>query len=237
MSIKKYAIKVAFAAAATWFLAGSAQATLVGRDINGTGVASSSASAVFLYDASLNITWLRNANAAAGSSFDNGASTTDGRMTWTNANSWANSLTVGRYSGWRLPTTPVRDTTCSEVASSPGGPHSRGTGCTGSELGHLFSNELGLRATPNGNFQNLQASFYWSENFPAAPGLAWWFNLNDGFQDPIFYGAEFYALAVRSGDVLRVTQVPEPGTLLLAAAALVGMGVVRRRRVVEGAGA
>ena len=57
-------------------LATSAQATLVGRDINGLAVAGSSA--VFLYDTDLNITSLRSANAGAGSSFDDGFSTTDG---------------------------------------------------------------------------------------------------------------------------------------------------------------
>ncbi len=46
------------AAAATVFLATSAQAALVGRDINGAAIAGSSASAVFLYDTDLNITWL-----------------------------------------------------------------------------------------------------------------------------------------------------------------------------------
>ena len=51
------------AAAATLVLATSAQAALVGRDINGIAVAGSSADTVFLYDIDLNITWLRNANA------------------------------------------------------------------------------------------------------------------------------------------------------------------------------
>ena len=38
-------------------------------------------------------------------------------------------------------------------------------------------------------------------------------------------------MAVRPGDLLAVVnQVPEPGTLLLAALALVGMGAVKKRR-------
>ena len=101
MQIKKTFIRFLALATATLALATSAQAALVGRDINGIAVAGSSAGAVFLYDTDLNITWLRNANAAAGSSFDDGVSTTDGYMTWANANNWANALTVGSYSGWR----------------------------------------------------------------------------------------------------------------------------------------
>jgi hypothetical protein len=96
--------------------AGGAQASLVGRDINGNAVAGNAASSVFLYDTVLNITWLRNANAGAGSIYDDlgsfggveNGTTTDGRMTWTNAVAWANSLNgtaaVGGTTGWRLPT-------------------------------------------------------------------------------------------------------------------------------------
>ena len=105
--IKKTFTQSLAAAAATVFLATSAtsaQAALVGRDINGLAVAGSSAGAVFLYDTDLNITWLRNANAGAGSTFDDGDSNADGRMTWANANDWATRLTVGSYTGWRLPT-------------------------------------------------------------------------------------------------------------------------------------
>ena len=68
-----------------------AQATLVGRDINGLAVAGSSAGAVFLYDTTLNITWLRNANV-------------NGLMNWGQANTWAAGYSLGSYSGWRLPT-------------------------------------------------------------------------------------------------------------------------------------
>jgi hypothetical protein len=60
-----------------------------------------------VYDTDLDITWLADANAGVGSTFDNGGSTTDGRMTWVNANAWAASLTVGGFSDWRLPSVPI----------------------------------------------------------------------------------------------------------------------------------
>ena len=245
MQIKKIVTQTLAAAAATVFLATSAQAALVGRDINGVAVAGSSASAVFLYDTDLNITWLRNANAAAGSSFDNGSDTTDGRMTWANANEWANTLTVGSYSGWRLPT--MVDT------GAPGCDYSRsGTDCghnvqtATSEMAHLYYVSLGnlsvcqpgngtctvvgwgLKNT--GNFQNLQDNYHWSGT-EYAPHLddAWLFSNHDGSQGPLDKQFELLALAVRPGDV-AAAQVPEPGTLLLAALALAGMVIVRTRR-------
>lgn len=235
-------------ATATLALATSAQAALVGRDINGVAVAGSSASAVFLYDTDLNITWLRNANAGAGSSVDDGFSTTDGLMTWGNANNWAKTLTVGSYSNWRLPT--VLDTGAPGCDFS----YSGGTDCgydvqtATSEMAHLYCvslgnaycpsgdaicgavEQLGWDLTSTGNFQNLQPYFYWSGT-EYAPRLdfAWTFNSIYGFQVDIDKRNRFLAMAVRPGDV-AVAQVPEPGTLLLAALALAGMGIVRRRR-------
>ena len=235
--------------AATLALVTSAQATLVGRDINGVAVAGSSASAVFLYDTDLNITWLRNANAAAGSSFDNGYDTTDGYMTWANANNLANTRSVGSYSGWRLPT--MVDT------GAPGCDHSDagGTDCgfnvqtATSEMAHLYYVSLGnlaycLRGDPPcaggpqagwglnnvGNFQNLEPYPYWFDMASAVDfNEAWFFEIGAGTQGPAHKNNGLLAMAVRPGDV-AVAQVPEPGTLLLAALARAGMGVVSRRR-------
>lgn len=77
---------------------GTWETTLQTRDINGVGVVDA------YYDTRLNITWLANMNAGAGSAFDNGASTTDGRMTWGNAVAWAASGLMEFGGGWRLPT-------------------------------------------------------------------------------------------------------------------------------------
>lgn len=70
---------------AALFLSGSAQAALLDR---GGGM---------LYDDVLGVTWLQDANYAKTSGYDD-----DGKMTWANAKSWADSLSFGGYSDWRL---------------------------------------------------------------------------------------------------------------------------------------
>jgi len=224
-------------------MVGAAQAdALQGRDINGNAVLGSDISAVFLYDPDLNITWLKDANAGAGSVYDDGSSPTDGRMAWQRAKGWADALVVGIFDDWRLPTTLQPDASCgSQIdAGAPFGLQGYGDNCTGSEMGHLWYTELGNTAgslTNTGDFgTTLQSSSfgnYWSGTVyaPNASG-AWYFGTTDGNQSANFLvqSSELYAMAVRSGDVAAV--VPEVQTYAMLLAGLGALAVVVRRRPV-----
>ncbi len=213
---------------------GTWESTLKGRDISGTPVAASSSSAVFLYDTVLDITWLRDANV-------------NGAQDWTTAKSWADTLVVGAYGGWRLPT--MIDTGaigCGEFTydgSTDCGFNvpTRSGGITYSEMAHLWYVTLGNKAycdtagscpqpgwglTNTGDFEHFQSYWYWSDVFsPISNG--WSFNFDQGFQvtEGAWYG--FYALAVRPGDVAAV---PEPTTYALLLLGLAVLAVRQRRR-------
>lgn len=56
-----------------------------------------------IYDTTLNVTWLQDANYAKTSGYDD-----DGRMTWDEAMAWVDGLVYQGYDDWRLPlVTPV----------------------------------------------------------------------------------------------------------------------------------
>jgi len=165
-----------------------------------------------IYDPCLDITWLADANYAQTSGYD-----ADGRMNWSQAMAWADQLVYAGYDNWRLPSTLQPDPSCVERESASDGPYLYD--CSGSEMGHLFYNELGgvpdiphNSATYGPNealFSNLQHLNYWSST-EASPGdvfpscttdCVWDFDFKNGVQTGYRKNLNFYALAVHPGDI------------------------------------
>ena len=71
------------------------------------------------YDPVLDLIWLDDVLAGAGSAFDDGVSDTDGLMSWENANAWVATLTVNGVTDWRLPSVgPINGESFDNVLSS-----------------------------------------------------------------------------------------------------------------------
>lgn len=214
---------------------GTWETTLLGRDINRNAVAATDASAVYLYDTTLGVTWLRDASVL-------------GYGDWNTVNTRAANLTVGSgvnaISDWRLPTMAANP----NPSFSYNGSTDYGYNVPGSssEMASLFFNTLGNKSSVNtsgspqagygmtnaGSFQNMQSNYYWlGTEYAPNPTKAWYFYTGNGHQFTGSEGVQFYALAVRPGDV---SPAPEPETYLML---LMGLGVVgaisrRRSRVV-----
>ena len=215
---------------------GAAQAALVDR---GGGM---------LYDDVLNITWLQDANYAKTSGYDS-----DGYMTWSEAKTWADNLTYGGYSDWRLASnTPVGanwNYRCSFDGTADCGWNITSPN---SELSYMFYVNLGLKSGRSatgasqdggglfaggawdyqkdvGLVHNLQSQSYWygtgCELY--GTGAGWWFFMETGWQRCMPEDLEASAWAVRPGDVATV---PEPGSALLVGLGLAGLAALRRRR-------
>ena len=164
------------------------------------------------------------------------------------ANAWASGLSVGGFTGWRLPTMVDTGTAGCDFAFA-------GTDCgynvqtkagatVYSEMAHLYYVTLGNKApytttgagnvdgwglTNTGDFQNLEAPNYWSGlEYAPVPSAAWLFSTVEGFQTGGDKGVPLFALAVRPGDVAAA--VPEPESLALVLLGLAAAGVARRRR-------
>jgi hypothetical protein len=213
-------------------LAGTANAALLSR-LSGQAY----------YDDVLDITWLADANYAKTSGYD-----ADGQMTWTAAQTWIGTLNTANYLGvndWRLPTVTDTGTSGCNYAYT-------GTDCgynvdlSSGEMAHLFYSTLGntgyfntsgaatgCAGAPNycltntGPFLNLQPNYYWSgTEYAPSTSRAWDFYFDAGGQYHVSKTSEFYAWAVRPGDI---APVPVPGAAWLLGGALTLLGAVRRR--------
>jgi len=217
--------------------AGTWATTLLGRDINRQAVDVSDPDAFYLYDTTLDVTWLRNANA-------------NGAMNWFTANAWANSLATGSgtdaIDDWRLPT--MTDTSTPGCNFSYGG-----TDCgynpttSSSEMASLYFNTLGNKSLYNtsgiyqpdfglknvGSFQNMRSYYYWLGAVYDRDYSMWEFDTITGLQTTGHYSETLYAMAVRRGDVLAAVPEPETYAMMLTGLALVGALSRRRSRAAK----
>jgi hypothetical protein len=218
---KKFRWFTACAGAVLTFGAASfSEAALVSR-LNGAAV----------YDTDLDVTWLADANLAASNTFGVAGiatGTNAGRMNWNTAQTWLAAMNAADYLGisnWRLPLTVAPDPTCSSSQTN-----AVGNNCTGSEMGHLFYNELGgtagssilTSADPDlALFQNIVANYYWSTDYTPSPGAiyAWEFSFATGQQVGVIKSVTDYVWVVRTGDVV----VPLPATFWLLGSGLMGL--------------
>lgn len=186
----------------------------------------------FIYDDALDVTWLQDANYAKTSGHD-----ADGLMTWQDAMAWVAGLSVydavrdTTYDDWRLPVSDF----CFNYS-----------GCTDSEMGHLYYIDLGgvahvaLATTHNDNyplFQNIQNPFdasHWSSTVASTyPSLTVWaFDMDNGIQSKngASNDAYLYAWAVRDGDVAAIPE-PETYAMMLAGLGLVAFAAGRRNHL------
>ena len=210
MKVKKKVITLLSAVLMVCWLAVFAQAGLIDR---GGGL---------IYDTTLDVTWLQDANYAQTSDYDS-----DGKMTWNTAMTWASDLAYHdsvrgiTWDDWRLAT--WLDPPLHYPYGSP------------SEMWHMFHyNLLGnpgekISEDHNANydlFTNIQDFYYWSDTESALfSSWAKFTNFDGGLDGECSKNNEYYAWAVRSGDV---GVVPVPGTLLLFGSALAGLMSIKK---------
>jgi len=202
-----------------------------------------------IYDSSLNITWLQDANYAKTTGYDS-----DGAMTWDQDTAWAANLNYDGLTGWRLASARLNGTT----TFSTDGSTDLSFNDTRSEIGHLFL-ELGNKPeyTTSGtflppgffgltntvfvdadtnqsvSFLNVQNGMYWEaeENALIPYAAAWSFDTSNGLQNPGESKAgNLFAWAVHDGDIANVSSVPVPAAVWLFGSGLLGLATTARRR-------
>lgn len=200
-----------------------------------------------IYDDVLDITWLQDANYAKTTGY---TSNRKGYMNWSEAITWADQLVYGGFDDWRLPTanlmSPVNP--CSAYDGSCDVGYSNTIGEL-SYMYYIYLDNIGKFDT-SGNkqsgfgmindsfidgdsgetlsFLNLQNFAYWyGEEFAADSSVAWDFHGSTGRQFYNDKSKNYYAWAVRDGDV---STVPVPGAAWLFGTAMLGLATITRRK-------
>lgn len=180
-----------------------------------------------IYDTNLNITWY---NYNPYDDIDYGGSFRQPNLMWYMAKDWANSLSLGNVSGWRLPeTSPLNGVEWNNLGSWNGStdgwaynisaPGSAYAGTNASELAHLFYVTLGNQGrydiygneNPNwlnpinkGLLTNIQAynNFYASNSPRDYMGDVFTFDLQGGLQSTVYTTTgRGAAIAVHDGNI------------------------------------
>ena len=161
------------------------------------------------YDPNLNISLVADANI-------------NDLMDWSTAIAWADSLTIGGVSGWRLPNADV-DGDGTVVDCFGGGV----TGCADNEMGFLYWEE-GITTVAPSPFTDVRSGVYWSSTESGSDtSRAWAFGFNMGNQATNSKTGTNYAWAVRKGDV---GTVPVPAAIWLFSSGLLGLVKFARRK-------
>jgi hypothetical protein len=166
-------------------IAGTAQAALQDRDLDGDTIVDA------FYDTDLDITWLRDANPY-------------GKIRWDDAVAWASGYSFAGYSDWRLPTSD----TCSgynctgsemghlwyvELGNSAGGPMTNTGGFQDLQSGSYWSGTEHYRVSTHAlAFDTIEGSQFGAQKRNA-----------------------FYVMAVRPGDVPAVPEPGTYGLMAL----------------------
>ena len=169
-------------------------------------------------------------------------------MTWTNANAWADGLTLGGYTEWRLPTTTDTGTSGCNYSTTGGTDCGYNVSTASSEMAHMFyttlgnlayystsgvSNQPGWGLSNTGPFSNVQSGYYWSATeYAWDTNNAWGFSIGNGYQFSITKTYNYYAWAVHDGDVgaAITSAVPVPAAAWLFSSGLLGLvGMAKRK--------
>ncbi|MBI4826286.1 MAG: DUF1566 domain-containing protein [Nitrospirae bacterium] len=155
-----------------------------------------------IYDDALNITWLQDANYSGRT------------LTWDEANTWAAGLIFQSFDDWRLPDSD----SCS------------GSGCSGSEMGHLYVSD-GITSDSPGAFINVRPFMYWSSTeYVQDPSQAWRYSFKYGTQGTSGKALNRYAWAVRDGDSIP-SMAPEPSSAVLFFSGIATLFGLKRRSI------